>query len=168
MIRPAVEKDIPTIQNIATKAWYTTYGDILSENQSLYMLEMMYSQDSLIKQMNAKQQFAIIYDLIESKEIAIGFVAYEFNYQSKDIVKIHKLYLMPETKGKGLGKKLIQFVENQAKQHSIDKISLNMNKYNPSFGFYKHIGFEKVMEENINIGNGYVMEDFVLEKLLDD
>ena len=167
MIRPASEKDVKTIQNIVSRAWYVAYGDILSQKQSEYMLDMMYSRESLLKQMRSKQSFAIIYDLGDMNSEPIGFVSFECGYQnSNETVKIHKLYLLPEVKGRGLGELLIRYVEQEARKLNLNTISLNMNKFNPSFGFYKHLGFIKVKEENIDIGNGFIMEDYVLEKQL--
>lgn len=168
MIQIATEKDIPIIQDIANHAWYPAYGTILTDEQSEYMLEMMYSTDSLSEQMHANQVFALLYNTADNEpNTVVGFVSFELHYHNEiDLAKIHKLYLLPEAKGKGLGAQLIEYIVNIAKSNNISRISLNMNKHNPSYGFYQHIGFEKVKEENIHIGNGFVMEDFVLEKKL--
>lgn len=156
----AQKSDIQTIQKIALEAWYPTYEDILSPEQSAYMLEMMYSTESLINQMDNKQHFILLYNEI----VCVGFLSFEFYSHSQKKLKIHKFYLLPDAKDKGYGKYLLSFVEDIASKNQCDIITLNMNKFNTTYGFYLKMGFSKAREENIEIGGGYIMEDFVFEK----
>lgn len=154
---------IPDIQKIAIKSWEVTYSDILSQEQFDYMIEMMYSYDALNKQMaEQKHHFLLIRDQASSGYC--GFVSYELNYKNQAKTKIHKLYLLPECKGKGMGRMLIEKVILLARSAENSHVSLNMNRNNKSLGFYKQMGFEIVGEEDINIGNGYLMEDYIFEK----
>lgn len=154
---------IPEIQQIAIKSWEVTYSDILSQEQFDYMIEMMYSHTALNKQMTEqKHHFLLIQE--ESTSDYSGFVSYELNYKNQAKTKIHKLYLLPECKGKGMGRLLIDRVISLARSADNSHLSLNMNRDNKSLGFYKQMGFEIVGEEDINIGNGYLMEDYIFEK----
>jgi ribosomal protein S18 acetylase RimI-like enzyme len=68
--------------------------------------------------------------------------------------------------GKGIGKALIDFIVNEAKERHQKGLILNVNKRNIAIRFYESIGFNISNEEVIDIGNGFVMDDFVMEKTI--
>lgn len=160
-IRKASINDISSIQRIASAAWMITYKNILSSEQYEYMTDMMYSDASLTDQIKSNQIFLIIQD---SSQQDAGFVSFDINYKDTTKTKIHKLYVSPLVQGKDIGKHLINAVANEALKINNTHITLNMNRYNSSYGFYTKMGFEIVGEEDINIGNGYLMEDYIFEK----
>lgn len=149
------------IKDLAYAIWPSTYGDILSKAQLNYMLDNFYSVDNLCNQMNAGQIFELFF---ENNKVG-GFVAYEFNCNEKSWLKIHKIYLLPENQGKGFGKFMIDEILRIAKTNNQKGIYLNVNKYNSAKFFYEKLGFTNVKEEVIDIGNGYVMDDYVMEYL---
>ncbi|MDD5152240.1 MAG: GNAT family N-acetyltransferase [Flavobacterium sp.] len=159
-ISQATVKDIPLIQEIAHKTWPITYGEILSKAQLDYMLEKMYSDATLINNLTNKGHHFI---LVNENNISLGFASYEHNYSDKNATRLHKLYLLPESQGKGMGKLLIDSVVAFAKENQSEVISLNVNKFNKTYTFYKKMGFEVVAEEDLEIGNGYLMEDYKME-----
>ena len=156
----ATSSDFPIIQEIAYLTWPDTFGAILSKEQISYMLEMMYSTDSLTEQTSKKgHQFLIVKD--ETKHL--GYASYELNYKGLSKTKIH---ILPEAQGKGVGKLLMNSITDIARENQDRILSLNVNRDNTAFDFYKNIGFEKVGEENIDIGDGFLMEDFIMDKKL--
>lgn len=160
-ITAATINDIKQIQNIVNITWPITYGEILSKEQLDYMLGLFYSTEALNEQYNKKIQ---LFYMIDEDETNIGFIGIEHNYNGQAVTKIHKIYLLPETQGKGIGKKVIDEIGKLALQNNSTALSLNVNRFNSALGFYKKIGFEVIDEVNIEIGNGYLMEDFVMEK----
>ena len=94
----------------------------------------------------------------------MGFVAFEINYDGSDSTKIHKLYVLPECQGKGFGKKLIDKAIEEINTENQKSLILNVNKKNPSLNFYEKIGFIKAREMVIDIGNGFLMDDYIMEK----
>lgn len=159
VIRKTSANDIPAIQEIANKTWPATYGAILSKEQVEFMMNMMYSDNSLLQQIQKQHQFFIVSEGIHD----LGFVSIEHRFKNELITRIHKIYVLPETQGKGIGKLLLDKVVSLAKENDSNTISLNVNRFNKAYAFYKKIGFEIVGEENIAIGNGYLMEDFKME-----
>lgn len=151
------------IQDIAGKTWPVTYGAILSSEQIQYMFSMMYDLEALKNQAETKNHHFII---AEEEGNFLGFASYEFDYHNQPKAKIHKIYILPETQGSGIGKKLIHYIAEKAKASQQEFLLLNVNRFNDALHFYTKIGFEKVGEEDINIGNGYVMEDYIMEKKL--
>lgn len=162
-IYTATSSDFPIIQEIAYVTWPHTFRDILSKEQISYMIEMMYSTVALTEQtMQKKHQYLIVKD--ETKNL--GYASYELNYKGLSITKIHKIYILPEAQGKGVGKLLMNTITTVAKENRNTSLSLNVNRDNAAFDFYRNIGFEKVGEENIDIGDGFLMEDFIMNKKL--
>lgn len=151
------------IQDIAGKTWPVTYGPILSSEQIQYMFSMMYDLEALKSQAEIKNHHFII---AEEEGSFLGFASFEHNFQNESKTKIHKIYILPETQGSGIGKKLIQYITEKSKIENQEFLSLNVNRYNKALDFYIKIGFEKIAEEDIEIGNGYLMEDFIMEKKL--
>ena len=92
----------------------------------------------------------------------VGFVSYEINSEPNK-TKIHKIYVLPETQGTGLGRQFFELVKDKAIEKNQKAIFLNVNKYNNAIHFYNKLGFIKVKDEVIDIGNGYVMDDYVME-----
>lgn len=158
-ILQATITDIPLIQEIAHATWPNTYGSILSDEQLEYMLDLMYSDESLLQQLKTKPLFFLAYE----NDICLGFISCENNYQNKKVTRLHKIYILPEAQGKGVGNALIEKVVGLAKENQSETISLNVNKFNKAVSFYKKMGFEVVEEEDLDIGNGFLMEDYKME-----
>ena len=155
--RKAVISDIPVIQQIAEKAWRPTYSHILSEDQTIYMLAMMYGTEVLMKQINSQIAFYLAVD----EDLVIGYFAMEITELSK--MKLHKIYLDPDKKSKGAGTKIIEFIKDVAFKAGVRQIELNVNKFNSAVQFYEKIGFFRAKEMVLDIGNGYVMDDYVMQ-----
>ena len=156
----ATNSQLEIIQDLAKAIWLDAYGAILSQEQLEYMMEMMYSLDSLENQLKNNNVFL----LAKVENDFIGFASYELNFQNFNKTKIHKLYILPTIQGKGVGKNLILHIQEIAKKNSNSALILNVNKYNKAKDFYLHNQFEIADSLVVDIGNGYVMDDFVMVK----
>ena len=155
----AAEKDIPLLQSLAEKSWNSAYSKILSKDQIEYMLAEMYSAAEISNQLKNPNYF---YYLILQDEILAGFIGFEFHY-GKETTKLHRIYLLEEFKGKGLGKKGLEFLKEKVSETSNNRIILNVNKDNPAKAMYESQGFQVFHEEVFDIGKGFVMDDYLLE-----
>ena len=164
-ITEATEADLPIIQEIAYQTWPATFAAILSPTQISYMLDMMYSLEALREQVRDKNHVFLLAKDEDSEEY-VGFTSYELDYTSQPITKIHKIYLLPASQGKGVGRLLIDTVAEVAIRTDNDRLGLNVNRYNKAIQFYERLGFVVVGQEDIDIGDGFRMEDFVMEKSL--
>ncbi|MFN4146004.1 MAG: GNAT family N-acetyltransferase [Runella sp.] len=160
-IQTATLQDLPTIRQIAFQTWPATFGEILSPSQIEYMLDMMYSNNSLKGQIEQKNH---VFLLAKLDEEAVGYASYELDYGGQPKTKIHKIYLLPACQGKGVGAALFKKIEEIAIENKNDTLTLNVNRYNRAVGFYEKIGFEIVGQEDIDIGQGFLMQDFIMEK----
>lgn len=158
-IKKVAVNQVSIIKDLAYKIWPNAYGKILSEEQMDYMLELIYSEESLKKQIEKKHQFYLVED--HDKKY-LGFVSFEINCEPHK-TKIQKIYILPETQGKGIGKLLFEKVKVEAVKENQKTIFLNVNKFNKAQEFYSKLGFTITKEEIIDIGKGYVMDDYVME-----
>jgi GNAT superfamily N-acetyltransferase len=161
----ATKEHLFIIQALSDKIWPQTFQDILSKQQIEYMMDMMYSTSSLEKQMDELNHH---YLLVDDAGEYVGYTSYELNYKGTATTKIHKIYILPSLQGKGIGRFLIDTIGEIARNNNNNALSLNVNRFNKALDFYKRIGFDIVDREDINIGNGFLMEDFVLNKKLID
>ena len=158
-LRRAKEGDIPSIRAIGTITYGPTYVPLLGQEQVDYMLDKFYSVAALTEQFIAGHIFLI------AKEGAkdIGFASYQIIDADYKIVKLHKLYVLPEAHGKGLGKFLINEVRDKAIEAGAKGLRLNVNRYNKAKDFYEKAGFKVKETVDIEIGNGFFMNDYVME-----
>jgi len=156
----ASQKDIPLIQQLTYAVWPQTYKDILTPEQDDYMLNMMYSVNALTKQMNEGHQFIFV----KEADQFIAFASYA--YYKPFVYKLHKIYALPDQQGKGIGKFIISYIAAEIKPLGATALQLNVNRYNKAKGFYEKLGFKVICEEDIDIGNGYLMNDYVMELVL--
>ena len=165
-IRNASEADFPVIQEIAQKTWPNTFSAILSPGQISYMLDIMYSTESLKNQTNRNGHKFLLAYLQESSgsDVCIGYASYELNYSGEKRTKIHKIYILPKHQGEGAGVSLINKIEEIAISMGDNQLFLNVNKSNPAIKFYEKLGFGIIEEEMIPIGNGFFMDDYVMQK----
>lgn len=175
-VAKAGQDDISTIERIARVTWPVTFGEILSGEQIDYMLDRMYSPDSLLGQMENGHVFHLLLADTSPATSAytrqqvdryrpVGYVSHELDYLP-GTTKIHKIYLLPETQGRGFGRALIEYVERLALREGQQRLRLDVNHQNAALGFYERLGFEKLDRYDTDIGNGYLMQDWRLEKSL--
>ncbi len=160
-ISQAKPTDFPVIREIALITWPVAYDSIISKAQLDYMLDKFYSDAALNDNFNTKNHRFL---LAKENENCLGFASYEANYLGEKIVRLHKIYLLPESQGKGAGKLLISEIEKIACQLNQNAISLNVNRYNNAFDFYIKLGFKCIGEEDVELDYGYLMEDFKMLK----
>jgi len=148
---------IPLIKNLANIIWPATYSELITPQQVDYMMELSYSSSSLQKQMSTGHQFIMAFD--EDKPVA--FASYSAKENTPAVYKLHKIYILPNQQGKGIGKQLISHIK-----HDIDPVTslqLNVNRNNKALQFYQKIGFKIIAEEDIGIGNEFYMNDYVMQ-----
>jgi diamine N-acetyltransferase len=162
MIEKIDESKLSFVQEIAKVTWPIAFGNILSKEQLAYMMDMMYRFEVLEAQLLEGHEFY----LFNHEGIPVGFMGIEANYNEIQQLKIHKLYILPTYQGKKIGEQFIRFAEKRALELKQNLLTLNVNRYNKALNFYGKLGFKNVKTIDIEIGNGYLMEDYVMEKTL--
>lgn len=160
-IRYTSTDDISLIRELTYKVWPQTYAAILSQAQIDYMLDMMYSESSLTKQMNDGARFIIAYE----NDDPVGFAS--FQEMKQGLFKLHKIYVLPSQQGKGTGRFIIDHILAEIKKQNAYALQLQVNRHNKARDFYEKLGFTVLEEFKLDIGNGYVMDDYLMEMKLD-
>jgi N-acetylglutamate synthase-like GNAT family acetyltransferase len=161
-IRQATINDLEIIRQIAEDTWWATYSPILEKEQISFMLGEIYSVERISSQLKNNTQ---TYLLLLEEDKSVAFAAYSPREEDPDIYKLHKLYCLPETQGKGYGKILINKVAEKTLEAGKHTLDLNVNRHNKAKSFYEKMGFEIAYEEDIPIGI-YWMNDYVMRKKL--
>jgi ribosomal protein S18 acetylase RimI-like enzyme len=158
----ATSQDLLLIRQLAEQTFHITYLPLQPKEKVDYLFDLMYHPTSLSEQMKNGQRFIIAKDETGSQ----GYASYEINCKKIGLTKIHKLYVLSTAQGKGVGKILVNSIAKIAKENKNKTLSLNVYRQNPAIEFYEKLGFKKVEEVNIDVGNGFMMNDFVMEKSL--
>jgi GNAT superfamily N-acetyltransferase len=161
-IRELQREELPTITDLAHEIWPIAFAEILSPPQIDYMLNWMYSQEKLTEQFDNGHHF--FGGFINDK--AVGFMGIEPHFPTAHSLKIHKLYVLPTLQGQGYGKSFIEQAKTEAMKNECTSLVLNVNRFNKAVQFYQYLEFTIIKEENIDIGDGYLMEDYVMEQKL--
>ena len=152
------KNDMVVVREIAQITWPITYREILSSEQLDYMFEWMYNLETLQNQVEEGQLFYVL----KENGKPLGFIGIELFSSEKNDLKIQKIDVLPDAQGKGVGKKLIEKAIEIAQEKGIEQVILNVNRFNKAVSFYKKLDFKITSEVNIDIGKGYLMEDYIM------
>ncbi|MDL2255771.1 GNAT family N-acetyltransferase [Parabacteroides sp. OttesenSCG-928-G06] len=164
-IRTAKTNDNLLINSLASRIWGATYGNILTPEQLHYMFDAMYAPENIIRQMTEQgHTYFIIYNDGEP----CGYFSLE--QKDDDTYIFQKIYALPEMQGTGMGRYMIeQGIAYLRNIHPTPfKVMLYVNRENPAVGFYQHLGFQIADTRDHHIGNGYYMNDYIMEKLMEE
>lgn len=161
IIRPAAVSDIPVIIQLAHATWWHTYKNILSDEQIIFMLRDMYAEITLRQQMDTGTTFLIA----EREGAPVAFAGGAVSSADTAVYKVQKFYIHPGQQGKGTGRKLMNELMVLAQNLGAHILELNVNRRNPAFGFYKHLGFEVYAEADIPY-HQFWLNDYVMRKTL--
>ncbi len=155
-INPSDKKEIQSIEVMAHKIWKAHYTPIIGIDQVTYMLEKFQSSKAMLIQM--KEGYC--YFSLTLQDQLAGY----FSIQSrKESLFLSKVYIDEPFRGKKLFDKVLKFVIDYALDNELNKIELTVNKYNSnSIEIYQSKGFEIVQEAVFDIGNGYIMDDYIM------
>jgi len=154
--------DIDTLIPLAYRIWHAHYPGIITPEQIDYMLERGYTRPVILDEINNQ---GVIWLAIKSGDTMIGFAA--LGPYAPQSMKLHKLYLLPEYHGAGIGARALAEVERIARDNAASTLVLNVNKHNSrAIHAYKRAGWKVAEEVVADIGNGFVMDDFVMTKQL--
>jgi ribosomal protein S18 acetylase RimI-like enzyme len=140
-IRLATEHELPILESLAREIWPHTYTDIITKEQMDFMLNWMYSKETLVAQQQAGHEFY----LLKKDSTDIGFLAIE---QAGDELKVNKVYVLPTAQGLGAGKKLMDKAIERAKAKQCDCIFLQVNRANKAKFFYDKLGLPSEKKRN--------------------
>lgn len=159
--------DFETLARLAEAIWRTHYIRIIGSAQIDYMLAERYTPEKLRQYLNAGDRWLILLRTDSpTGSRAVGYCSYALT-ENPGEMKLEQLYLLPELHGKDLGRLMLRHVEEQARARGCSTLVLQTNKRNDiAIAFYRKSGFTVREEAVFDIGNGFVMDDYVMKKML--
>jgi ribosomal protein S18 acetylase RimI-like enzyme len=162
-LRRAGLADLANVTTVAHDAWREHYPGILTDAQIDYMLARGYSREALQPFITEPRRGIA---LAERGGALLGFAAWLPGDQ-RDAQKLDKLYVLPRHHGEGIGTALVDHVAGIGREGGYARLVLNVNRNNhASIRWYERRGFVVRERGDFPIGNGFVMEDFIMEKPL--
>jgi len=160
--------EFDTLAQLAETIWRAHYTSIIGSAQVDYMLAGRYTPKRLGLYLNADDRWLM---LLRIDNRAIGYCSYALAENPGEMkpreMKLEQLYLLPEYYGQGLGRLMLRHIEQQARARDCGTLMLQANKQNEiAITFYRKAGFTVREEAVFDIGNGFVMDDYVMEKAL--
>ncbi len=175
-ILPATEEHLPALAELADVIWRACYPGIISYKQIDYMLARMYALDVLREEI--RSQGIHFYRLVVDGQFA-GFASIgptevgtprhgvQTAQRAVPTYKLHKLYLLPDCHGRGFGSQLLKHCEAEAQKLGAQRLILSVNKRNAkAIAAYQRNGFAIAGSVVTDIGNDFVMDDFIMTKEL--
>jgi GNAT superfamily N-acetyltransferase len=160
-ILPVEEEHLPALEKLAGKIWRACYPGVISPEQIEFMLARMYDQDTLRDEIT--HQGIHFYRLLVAGSFS-GFASIGPT-EEPGVMKLHKLYLLPELHGCGLGSRLLEHSQAEARRLGARRLILAVNKRNaPALAAYRRNGFAERESVRVDIGGGFVMDDFIMGK----
>lgn len=153
-------EQIGRIASLAEEIWSEHYASILEEAQIRYMLDNFQSPGAIAAQIAEK---GYRYYLLTQAGVPAGYVGMQ---PEEGKLFLSKLYLRREARGQGLSRRITAFLEGFAAAGGLSAVWLTVNRQNPSVEIYKKLGFAVIQEQVADIGGGYVMDDYIMEKAL--
>lgn len=152
----AQESDFKIIAELAKNIWHKHYVPIIGEEQVNYMLEKIYSKNSLTEQTITKKH---VFYLIQEEVNSIGFVS--ISSENETDFWIHKFYVLQNNQNKGVGSTVFNEVLKQMNHPKTIRLTVNRQNFK-SINFYFKLGFKIEQVADFDIGNGYFMNDFIM------
>lgn len=152
------KKQIKLVEILAKEVWEQHYTPIIGVQQVAYMLKNFQSAAVISKQIEE----GYLYFILQSGEDSVGYLSV---FLRENELFLSKIYVLHKFQGKGFGKFAMNFVIEKARSSYKSKVSLTVNKENSnSIKAYEKMGFKNIDAIITDIGGGFVMDDYVMEK----
>lgn len=161
-LEPVGEGEFAILRELSGAIWRRHYPAMISTAQIEYMLARRFADDLLREICGAADRWL---ELLRVDSVPVGYCGYELSRERPEAMRLGQLYLLEGHRGRGLGRLMLRRVEDRARGAGRSSIVLQVNRNNAdAIRFYRGRGFTVVREAVFDIGSGFVMDDFVMEK----
>lgn len=156
-VRAISDTQIHEIASLAEQIWHQHFTPIIGTEQVDYMVEKFQSFPALKEQLENGYEY---YQLFSSGE----FCGYCGIHPEDKKLFLSKLYVKKEARGRHIATDAIEFLKNLCHERQLSAIWLTCNKYNDNtLAVYDHLGFKIIDTQEVDIGGGFIMDDYILE-----
>ena len=149
--------DFRQLEPFAASIWEQHYTPIIGADQVAFMLNKYQSAKAMSDQFSAGYKYAVVI----CGDQKAGYFAYDSKAEKE--VFISKLYIHKDFRRRGLGRRILDFISNEARVLGCTAMTLSVNKDNSnSIQFYIAYGFQTIKAQKVAIGEGFYMDDYVM------
>ena len=157
-VRDQISIDI--VVTLANEIWNQHFVPIIGQDQVDYMLDKFQSFNAIAKQLNDGYEYYII----SNDRKVVGYLGL-LSEDNLNRMMISKIYIKSEVRRLGVGDSALKFSKELSKERKINTIWLTVNKHNKdTIEWYLRKGFVVIEEFKKDIGSGFFMDDFIMEK----
>lgn len=158
------EEDVDALAELARGIWLEYWPDRIGLDQTKYMIEMFHSKEAMLRDIGERSyEYWFLEDGLGK---VVGYTGGHVEPETNRFF-ISKIYLLADERGKGYASQTIRFYDELCAERGLGAMYLTVNKHNEmGIRAYKAKGFVTIEEVEMDIGSGYVMDDFVMEKRL--
>ena len=150
--------EIPALSELASEIWHEFFPCLLSAEQINYMVDKFQSEHAMQKQM-ADENYTYYFINVDGQNAGYFGIA-----DKEEYLFLSKLYLKKDHRHKGFGSLAFNKIKSIAKERGYSKIRLTVNKYNTNtIKAYNKYGFKTIASDETDIGNGFIMDDYIME-----
>lgn len=158
------QADIQHLADLAHEIWWQHFPPIIGEAQVEYMVKKFQSLEAISHQIAEGWE----YFMVQQDGQGLGYAGL-VREQQDTRVQLSKLYVLKSARGKGVGHELLAFIEQKYGGENFHTLWLTVNRFNSDpIKWYKRRGFKVIDEVKMDIGNGFIMDDYIMEKQLGD
>lgn len=178
-------EQIDELAELAGAIWHEYWPAIIGEEQTDYMVEKFQSKPAIERDM-AESAYEYWFVRVSCEEGAcaggagdadggedaasagtgriVGFTGGHDEPETERFF-ISKIYLLAEERGRGFASRTLAFYEQLCRERGWKAMYLTVNKHNElGIRAYKGKGFETIDAVETDIGGGFVMDDYIMEK----
>lgn len=163
------EDQIEHLATMATEIWREYWPAIIGQEQTDYMGEKFQSFPSLSHDiLDESYEYWFLVDEKDDEDRIVGYTGILVHPEDKSLF-ISKLYMYANERGKGYASRAVHFFEHLCETRHLERMYLTVNKHNElAIRAYKKLGFETIESVETDIGNGFIMDDYIMEKRVGD
>lgn len=155
--KATTEEDLHKIAELAEIIWHQHFTPIIGKEQVIYMVDKFQSFPALKEQLTSGYEYYRIFNQDD-------FCGYCGIHPENGKLFLSKLYLKKEARGRHLASQTFDFLKQLCRERGLSAIWLTCNKHNDNtLAVYRHLGFKTVDTQVTDIGNGFVMDDYIME-----
>jgi diamine N-acetyltransferase len=162
---------LATVAELAHEIWYEYYVPLIGRAQVDYMVAKFQSASAMQAQIDQGYEYFLVRrpptdgsSVNGSRNSDIGYCA--VHEQPDGTLFLSKFYLLESARGSGTGRRCMEFIEGLARRRGLSSLWLTVNKGNPAVQAYQRLGFRVAADLVMDIGGGFVMDDYRMEKAL--
>ena len=152
--------DIQLVSDLAYQLFPKDYGDYVRAEHIRYFLDEFQTPEVIQEQINGNYTYFLFYE----KEELLGYMGI---CVEENMLELSKIYLLFDKRGRGIGNRVMKWLENYAKENGCNTVELDVLVENKrALGFYKALGFEIKDKFDRHFKTGYSETNYRMIKEL--